>query len=171
MSVNEQRDRPLPAYAALAGVFGIGYGSFLAWRRAEGALPERIDPADVVLLGFATHKLSRLVAKDKIAAFVRAPFAEPRALGAVPGEVEDRARGGGLRRAVGQLVTCPHCLSMWIGAGLHAGLLTAPRETRLVAGTLASVAVSDFLTAGYRKTAHRDESRPAERPFAGTAVG
>ena len=154
--------RSLRAYGLLAGCFGAGYGSFLAWRRAEGGLPERVDPLDVVLLGVATHKVSRLVAKDSIAAFVRAPFAEPRGRGSVPGEVEDRAKGRGLKRAVGQQVTCPHCLSMWVGAGFTAALVTAPRETRLVAATLSSVTVADFLQAGYRRAA-RDEDR-GDRP-------
>jgi Protein of unknown function (DUF1360) len=163
------QDRPLLAYATLASCFGAGLGSFVAWRRTEGGLPERIEPADIVLMGVATHKLSRLVAKDRIAAFVRAPFAEPRSAGPVPGEVEDRARGGGLRGAVGQLLICPHCLSMWVGAGFTAGLVTAPRETRLIAATLATVTVSDFLQAGYRKSARAEQppdGPPAERQFA-----
>jgi len=170
----EQRNRPLVAYAALASCFGAGVGSFVAWRRAEGGLPERIDPADVVLMGVATHKLSRVVTKDKIASFVRAPFAEPRADGSLPGEVEDRARGEGLRAAVGQLLTCPHCLSMWVGAGLSAGLVTAPRETRLVAATLSAVTLSDFLQAAYRRAAqmdHDEDSSVPEPRFAPRAVG
>lgn len=154
--MNPERERPLAAYGGLAACFGAGYGSFLAWRRSEGGLPERIDPTDILLLGVATHKVSRMVAKDRIAAFVRAPFAEPRAGGSVPGEVEDRAKGQGLKGAVGQLVTCPHCLSMWVGAGLTAALVTAPRETRLVAATLSSVTVADFLQASYRRVAARD---------------
>lgn len=164
--MSPQSDPPLAAYGVLATCFGAGYGSFLAWRRREGGLPERIDPADIVLLGVATHKVSRLVAKDKIVAFARAPFAEPRAEGSVPGEVEDRAKGKGLRRAVGQLITCPHCLSMWVGAGLTAALVTAPRETRLVAATLSSVTLADFLQAGYRKAARDEERAEAARELA-----
>ena len=172
MERQPHQQRPLGAYAVLATTFAGGFGAFLASRRANGGLPERIPPADVVLLGIATHKLARLIAKDKIAAFVRAPFAEPRAPGAVPGEVEDRAKGDGLQGAVGQLLTCPHCLSMWIAAGLTGGLVVAPRETRLVAATLTTATVSDFLQAGYRKTARRDQ--PAEQlaePFARQPVG
>jgi hypothetical protein len=100
------------------------------------------------MIGVATHKLSRLITKDRISAFVRAPFAEPRGESPMPGEVEDRARGDGLQAAVGQLLTCPHCLSMWLAAGFAGGLVTLPRETRLVAAMLSSVAVSDFLQVG-----------------------
>lgn len=149
----ERRERPLAAYATLATVFAGSLGGFVALRRSEGGLPERIPPADVVMLGVATHKLSRLITKARIASFMRAPFAEPRAEGELPGEVDDRAVGDGLQRAVGQLVTCPHCLSMWIAAGFAAGLVSAPRETRLVAAMLDAVTVSDFLQVAYRKTA------------------
>lgn len=138
------------AYAALGAGFLAAFGSFVAARRANGGLPERVSPGDVVLVGAAAHKASRLIAKDRIAAFVRAPFAEPRAEGSLPGEVEDRARGDGLRRAVGQLLTCPHCLSVWLAAGFAGGLVVAPRETRLVTAVLTAVTVSDFLQAGYR---------------------
>lgn len=154
--MTDQQQRPLAAYAVLAATFAAGFGAFVASRRGNGGLPERIPPTDVVLLGVATHKLSRLIAKDKIAAFVRAPFAEPRAAGAVPGEVEDRAKGDGLQSAVGQLLTCPHCLSMWIAAGFAGGLVVAPRETRLLAATLSTATLSDFLQAGYRRTARRE---------------
>lgn len=171
----DQRKRPLGSYAALATAFGTGFGSFVAWRRADGGLPERIEAEDILLMGVAAHKLSRLVAKDKIAAFARAPFAEPRADGDIPGEVEDRAKGDGMQGAIGQLITCPHCLSMWLGAGFTAGLVVAPRETRLVAATLASVTVSDFLQAAYRNVAARedDEDDPAPVPpqFAGAGLG
>lgn len=162
MDQQTRQQRPLGAYAVLATTFAGSFSAFVASRRANGGLPERIPPGDIVLLGIATHKLARLIAKDKIAAFVRAPFAEPRALGAVPGEVEDRAKGDGLQGAVGQLLTCPHCLSMWIAAGLTGGLVVAPRETRLVAATLSTATLSDFLQAGYRKTARREQ--PAEQP-------
>jgi len=158
-----KQERPLAAYAVLATGFAAAFGSFVAGRRAQGELPERISPTDVVLLGVATHKASRLITKDRIAAFVRAPFAEPRADSSVPGEVEDRARGEGAQAAVGQLLTCPHCLSVWIAGALAAGLVTAPRETRLVSAMLSAIALSDFLQAGYRKTARRPEFAAAPR--------
>jgi hypothetical protein len=163
-----QQERPLVAYAALSAGFAVAFGSFVAARRAGDGLPDRISPADVVLVGVATHKASRLIAKDRIAAFVRAPFAEPRAESPVPGEVEDRARGAGLRRAVGQLLTCPHCLSVWLAAGFAGGLVVAPRETRLLTTVLGAVTVSDFLQAGYRGAALRPRPSPGSSPSVGS---
>jgi len=45
----------------------------------------------------ATHKISRLITKDKVTAFVRAPFTRFQEA-AGHGELEEEARGEGLRR-------------------------------------------------------------------------
>lgn len=44
----------------------------MAGRR--GRLPEGYRAGDLVLLGVATFKLSRLISKDRVTAFLRAPF-------------------------------------------------------------------------------------------------
>ncbi len=111
--------------------------------------PERPHPADIVLVGVATHKLSRLLAKSKAASVLRAPFTEfERPSGT--GEVEERPRGEGVRRAIGELLVCPYCLSQWIAAGFAAGLVLAPRTTRLVAASYSAQALADFLQLAYK---------------------
>jgi hypothetical protein len=123
-------------------------------RRSGHPLPERIEGRDLVLLGVATHKLSRLIAKDKIMAFARAPFTEYERKGG-PAEVEERARGEGLRRTAGELLICPYCLGMWISAGFHTGLLFAPRTTRFLASVLNGLTISDFLQIAYKAAEDR----------------
>lgn len=118
-------------------------------RRSGRALPERYPLSDVLLAGAATHKLARLIAKDKVTSFVRAPFTEYRGKGG-PGEVEEAPRGSGLRYAVGELLVCPFCLGLWIATGFGLGLAAAPRATRLVALALSSLGVSDFLQVAYK---------------------
>lgn len=141
---------PFAHYAGLAALFNAAsVGAFVAARRAGYELPDRVDGRDLVLAGVATHKLSRLISKKKITAFARAPFTEYEAPGG-PAEVEERPRGTGLRRTVGELLICPYCLGMWISAGFHVGLVTAPRETRMVASILTAVTVSDFLQIAYK---------------------
>ena len=75
--------------------------------RAGGReLPERPRAADLLLAGVATHKLSRLLTKDRVTSFIRAPFTryeQP----AGHGEVEEEPRGSGLRLAIGELLVCP----------------------------------------------------------------
>ena len=58
---------------------------------------------------------------------------------------KESPRGTGLRRAVGQLLLCPVCTGFWVASATTAGLVVAPRATRLACGALAVAAVSDFL--------------------------
>jgi hypothetical protein len=143
--------RPLGGYAALAGLFGAAVAGISIWARRSGRnLPERVAPTDLALITLATHKASRLIAKDRVTSAVRAPFTRFEEEGG-PGEVEEQARGRGLRRAIGELLICPYCLSMWIAAGFAAGLVLAPRPTRWAASVLATVLGSDLLQILYKR--------------------
>jgi hypothetical protein len=143
--------RPLGAYAALTALFGASIAAFSTWARRSGReLPERIDPVDLALITVATHKASRLLAKDRVTSAVRAPFTRFEEEGG-PGEVEEQARGSGFRRAVGELLICPYCLSMWIAAGFTGGLVVVPRPTRWLASVLAAVFGSDLLQVFYKR--------------------
>src|SRR3954464_15860711 len=67
--------RPLGAYAVLTGAFGVSLGGALVAARLTGReFPERWSAQDLVLAGVATHKVSRLITKDKITSALRAPF-------------------------------------------------------------------------------------------------
>ena len=146
---------PFKAYATFAAVFnGSVAAALVAARRSGRELPDRTQAGDLVLVGVASHKISRLVSKDKITAVARAPFTEFQEKGEAA-EVEERARGTGLRRAVGELLICPYCLGLWIAAGLHIGLLFAPRTTRFVATVFGSLTISDFLQIGYKAAEDR----------------
>ncbi len=146
-----ERERPLGWYAALVSLFGGLAGGFAAWFRRSGRpLPERMDARDLALVAVAVHKGSRLVAKGRIMSPVRAPFTRYQEDGG-PDEVEEAARGRGLRRMLGELLICPYCLSMWLAAAFTAGLLVAPRATRWAASLLSAVFVSDVLQIAYRK--------------------
>ncbi|MBV9802389.1 MAG: DUF1360 domain-containing protein [Solirubrobacterales bacterium] len=145
---------PFRTYAAMASIFNAAFGGALLAAKRRGRLPDRIGVQDVLLIGTASHKLSRLVAKDKITTFVRAPFTEYQGRGG-PAEVEERARGEGARRAVGELLICPYCLGLWFSGAFHAGLLFAPRATRVTASTLTALTVSDFLQIAYKAAEER----------------
>jgi hypothetical protein len=152
----EPRKRPpFGIYAALSGIFNAGYaGALVAAKRSGRDLPGEVSTKDVVLIGTASHKLSRLVSKDKITAFLRAPFTEYEGRGG-PAEVEERARGTGVRRAIGELLICPYCLGLWASGGFHLGLVYAPRTTRLVASTFTALTISDFLQIAYKAAEDR----------------
>ena len=138
----------LAAYAGLAGT------STLALRR-RGRRVAVPGPTDVVLLGLATFKLSRLVTKEKVMAPVREPFVEQVEPGA-GNEVNSTPGGRGVRRAVGELLTCPFCISVWIATVLTVAFAVVPRAARLAASGLAAVVVADtsqYAYSGLRKAA------------------
>jgi hypothetical protein len=145
------RERPLGWYGLLVSLYLGGFSAFVAWFRRSGReLPERIDARDLALLAVAAHKGSRLLGKARIMSAVRAPFTRFQEDGG-PDEVEEAARGRGLRRVIGELIVCPYCLSMWFATLFVAGLLVAPRATRWVASVLTVVFASDVLQIAYRK--------------------
>lgn len=147
----DDSERPLGTYLGVLTGYGVSVAALGAIARWSGrSLPERIAPFDLALIGVATHKLSRRLAKDPVTSPLRAPFARFRGQSG-PAEVQEDVRGGGVRHGVGELITCPFCLAQWVATGFSAGLVLAPRFTRLVAATFSTVAVSDFLQFAYAR--------------------
>lgn len=145
----EECDEQLLAeYAATLGFFIASVAVLTGVANEQGLFPKRFGLFDLALLGVATHKLSRLVAKDRITGIIRAPFVNYiRSAGA--GEVEEEPRGRGIQRGIGTLVSCPYCMGPWSAIALAFGFLFAPRISRFFAAVLSSVAVSDFLHRAY----------------------
>ena len=138
-------ERPLLGYVGVLGAFSATAVAAAGLARLTGrTLPERLPAGDVALLAIATHKLSRLLAKDAVTSPLRAPFTTYEGVSA-PSELAEQVRGHGLQHSVGELLTCPMCLAQWVATGLCAGLVLAPTPTRLAMTTLTAVAGSDFL--------------------------
>lgn len=142
--------RPLGSYLVLMSTYGTLVGGSLAALRAAGKeLPERVDPVDVALVGLATQKVARLIAKDKVTAPLRAPFTEDTG-DAGQGEVHQEPKDDHpLQFAVGELLECPYCLGTWVAGGFSVGLVAAPRLTRFVAGVFAAQAIADRVQLDY----------------------
>ena len=132
-------ERPLPEYAALAATFSTVLAAFLVIARRR--LPERVSLTDTVRIGLASYKIGRLVAKDPVTTFVRAPVTED------PDATEPKREGPA--RALGELVTCPYCVGLWVASGFAYSLVLFPRQTRLVASIFGGQAVADFLNAAF----------------------
>ena len=145
-----EENTPLGAYAVLAGVFGAGFASVLARAAKAGRLPDRVDWSDVVLLGVAMHKVSRITARARVTAFLRAPFTRYEGPAHI-NEVNEQPRGEGLRRSVGELLACPLCLAAWVGGALFSGYLVAPRATRVVGALFTSLTIADALHLAYAR--------------------
>ena len=144
----ECEEQLLAEYAALLGFYVASVAVLTGVAIEQKRLPKRFSLLDLALLGMATHKLSRMVAKDRITGVLRAPFVSYiRSAGA--GEVEEEPRGRGIQRGIGNLISCPYCMGPWCATALAFGFVFAPRITRFFAGILASVAASDFLQRAY----------------------
>ncbi len=143
-------DKPMGSHLALVVTYNALVGGLLLGRARSGkGFPERIGAGDLLLAGVATHKLSRVMAKDRVTAPLRAPFTEFEEE-AGPAEVEERPRGTGMRRAIGELLVCPFCIAQWVATAILAGLAIVPRPTRFFCSIFAAVTISDFLQVLYK---------------------
>jgi uncharacterized protein DUF1360 len=142
-------DRPLGGYAVTMGTYGMAVGALAAAARWTGTdIPDGLPARDIALSAVATHKLSRLLARDPVTSPLRAPFTTYRGT-AGPAELAEDVRGHGVRKTLGELVTCPFCIGMWVATGFTAGMVFLPRTTRLVTGTLTALSGADLLQYGH----------------------
>jgi hypothetical protein len=116
----------------------------------------------VLLLGVATHKLSRIVTKDFVTAPLRAPFTRRQGKEGA-GEVRDEPRGSQVQSSIGYLLTCPYCAGPWLGTGFSALLAWRPVPTLFVLRLLAAVTISDFLHLAYSRLNESRKTVLAER--------
>ncbi len=146
-------DRPLGSFVGIMAAYAgaVAVGGLAARRRG---LPPHVAASDLALVSVATHKVSRLLAKDPVTSPLRAPFTR---FAGTSGEAElrEEVRGTGVRKAMGELVTCPFCLGQWVATGFVFGLVLAPRATRLVASTFTALTAADFLQFAYAAAEER----------------
>jgi uncharacterized protein DUF1360 len=135
---------PLPRdYGAINAVYAaLLAGVLLATRERKGD-DHTIPTSELLPLGAASFALSKVIARERIGAWMREPF------------VDDpvhphRPRGRRARRAVGELVMCTRCVGAWSALGLVALRVTSPQAGRTVTAVLATSATNDFLQAGFR---------------------
>jgi hypothetical protein len=138
--------RPLGADLGAMSVYaGLVTAAAAAIRVSGRELPTRIPLGDAVLLTIGTFRLARRIAKDPVTAPLRAPFTSYQGASGEAEIAEEVREHGGVKHAVGELLTCPFCLAQWVGTGFVLGYVTAPRATRLAALTMTMVAGSDVL--------------------------
>lgn len=138
------RDR-IPGYLAALGTYASGVAGAALLARARGrSLPDSYAVQDLVVGALATHKLTRIIAKDGVTTPLRAPFTRYEGV-AGSAEVNDTPRHDPGRHALGELLTCPFCLGPWVATSYVAGLTLSPRVARAWAATFAVVGGSDFL--------------------------
>ncbi len=144
--------RPLEGYSVVLAIYGALVALTAVIAAATGRkLPERWSVQDLLTVTIGTHKLSRTVSKDAVTSPLRAPFARYTGSGGPAEVMEETRHGSALRHSLGELLTCPFCLDMWVATAFVIGLIFVPRPTRLIAGTFTALAGADFLQLAYAK--------------------
>ena len=146
-----EEERPLGSFVGLMGVYAAAVGISSAGIVLKGnRLPERTNLGDLALVSVASHKLSRIIAKDPVTSPLRAPFTTFKGTSG-DAELEEEVRGTGPRKAMGELLTCPFCVGLWACTGFTFALLTYPRQTRVALNIFTALAAADVLQYAYAK--------------------
>lgn len=148
--MNSKPDRSSEQEAATKVVFTVVFILIFAGfvLLAARLIPLRLNSSpslfDFVLLAFATIRLGRMVAYDRVMEPFRAPFTKtvPDKSGVGKTVV---ARGTGIRCAIGQLISCPICIGTWIAAILVYALYTFPGPARLFIIISAVIGLAEML--------------------------
>jgi hypothetical protein len=141
----QQTTPPYGAYAGIMTAFVGGLAAAGGLAKLLGRDPREHSALDLTVLGLATFKAARTVARDEVTSFMREPFVE----GLAKEGAEDPVESGDLRQAIGELVTCSRCIGTWVAAGLVGTQIIAPQFGRLLTWTLATAGANDFLQAGF----------------------
>lgn len=141
-------DRPLGGYTALLSGYAAITGALVLLGRRR--LPGRLGLADLAMGSLATHKIARRLTEEPITSPVRAPFTRYQGVSG-PSELAEGVRGTGLRHAVGELLTCPFCMSQWVATSIVVGLVVTPRFTRTALSVFTMVTASDALHLAYAR--------------------
>ncbi|MEX0426362.1 DUF1360 domain-containing protein [Nocardioides sp. DS6] len=139
----------IAGYLTVMSVFGSAVAAAGALSRVTGREPPAAYAVpDLVLGAVAAHKFARLVSKDGVTTPLRAPFTHfEENIGSA--EVAESPREEPVRHVVGEMLTCPFCVTPWIATGYVAALTLAPRLARTWAAVFSIVGGSDFLQHAY----------------------
>lgn len=91
-------------------------------------LPMSISVFDFILIGLATARLSDIISTDEVTTWMRRPFVKMETTEIADREVQTRmGRGTGLRKLIGDMLSCPWCVGVWVAAGLVCAYSMFPR--------------------------------------------
>jgi hypothetical protein len=144
-------------YAAINAVWVALAASLLAGSRGR-ASTDPITNKELIPLAAATFAVSKAVARERIGTWVREPFVDE--------EAGQQPKGGRLRRAVGELVTCTRCVGTWSALGVVGLRVLRPEAGRTLSVILASSAANDWMQCGFKllnEHTNRVGSKPPPR--------
>jgi hypothetical protein len=123
---------PLHSLFMLLYLFLFGFFLYLM-DTLDKDFPASISTFDFLLLSLATFRITELITSDTITKFLRDPFVEREKVREPDGSVDEKVKpaGRGLKKFIGELIICPWCIGVWVGAVLTYLFLLAPGPTRM----------------------------------------
>lgn len=141
----DPRKNTKSGYVLLTGLFNLGLALFCFRKR-----PDQLKLTDWGMLVLATFRMSRLVAYDKVMQTYRSPVVETVPHDSGAGETTQAKSGTtGLKRAIGEMISCPICNGTWIAAALVYGVCLVPNYTRTLMTVMSAVGAAEILQAGF----------------------
>ena len=130
-------------YLALTGLFITIFALFSSRRRQQSDVA-KLESRDLVMLGFASYRLGHLISFDKVTEPLRLPFTETK-MDDFGAAMTVEARGEGVQRALGELVSCPICSGTWAAAALVYGMNLFPGPTRVLTTIMGAIGMGEVL--------------------------
>ena len=136
------------AKTVLISIFLGGFVLFIGWMLIFGPGLDifQLSAMQLVLLGFSTYRLGRLIAYDRVMEPFRQFFTDtvPDSTGA--GESVN-PKGEGFQQALGQLICCPICAGTWVAALLTYLLYLFPGPMMVFLTMTAAIGIAELLGA------------------------
>jgi hypothetical protein len=130
----------------LDSIFILLYIGVMLTLHYLGRLPHSINILDLALLGLAAARVTDVLSTDEIMRWLREPFIELEPTEIAGREVEVReGRGDGWRRVIGNLLSCPWCVGVWVAAGLTYLYFLLPKVTWLFILVMAIAEIGSIL--------------------------
>ena len=139
-----QAEQPGSAeYASLNAVYAVALTGLVIGARNRDEDVRAVLGTELIPLTAATFAVSKMIARERIGSWVREPFVDD-PIG------RKRPRGGSVRRALGELVTCSRCVGAWTALGFVSLRLAHPRAGRTATTVFAVAGFNDLAQAGFR---------------------
>jgi len=143
--LRDKQNQERAAYLTLTGLF-FGIFALFSSRRRRKSDVENLKSRELVMLGFATYRLGHLISFDKVTEPLRLPFTETK-MDEFGAAMTVEARGEGVRRAIGELISCPICSGTWAAAALVYLVNLFPGPGRVFITMLGAIGMGEMLHA------------------------
>jgi hypothetical protein len=148
----QKPEAPLRAFAVITTLFVLLLFLYLLLSPVDILVRvARIPLLHMALLAAATHKIAWLMSRDYVLSFLRAPVTRFGAMTGPGATTSEVPRGTGMPRALGELLSCAWCLSLWVAFGLLAFYLYLPILALFVALGFTLTMMADVLHLLYER--------------------